>query len=66
MIGNHDLPFLRKLALQKLQLKRGYYDFTIGEDWRFVVIDGMDVSLYGYKRGHTQIVQKPGVTSCWF
>ena len=34
VIGNHDLPFLRKLVLQKLGLERGYYDFAVGKTWR--------------------------------
>ncbi|MAG58109.1 MAG: hypothetical protein CMJ83_17625 [Planctomycetes bacterium] len=52
VLGNHDLPFARKRALDKLGLKRGYYDFTLVEGWRFVVLDGMDVSLHGYPKGH--------------
>lgn len=52
VIGNHDLPMLRGAVMKKLGLKRSYYDFTVGESWRFVVVDGMDVSLYGYPRGH--------------
>ena len=53
VIGNHDLPFLRERTLDVLGLKNGYYDFEV-KGWRFVVIDGMDVSLHGYPRGHAK------------
>lgn len=52
VIGNHDLPFLRERVLRKLELKSPYYDFAVGDTWRFVVLDGMDVSLYGYPKDH--------------
>ena len=52
VIGNHDLPALRSHAMKKLGMQRSYYDFTVGETWRFVVVDGMDVSLHGYPSGH--------------
>ncbi|MEE2888530.1 MAG: metallophosphoesterase [Planctomycetota bacterium] len=52
VIGNHDLPAMRSQTMKKLGLARSYYDFTVGDHWRFVVVDGMDVSLYGYPRGH--------------
>ena len=52
VIGNHDLPFLRERALRKLELASSHYDFAVGETWRFVVLDGMDVSLYGYPKNH--------------
>lgn len=54
VIGNHDLPFLRKNVLHKLDLRRGYYEFTVGS-WRYAVLDGMDVSLYGYPKGHAKL-----------
>ncbi|MGK0303890.1 MAG: manganese-dependent ADP-ribose/CDP-alcohol diphosphatase, partial [Planctomycetota bacterium] len=52
VIGNHDLPFLRERVLRKLELESPYYDFAVGDTWRFVVLDGMDVSLYGYPKNH--------------
>ncbi len=54
VVGNHDLPILRGEVMRKLDLQRAYYDFSVGDRWRFVVIDGMDVSLYGYPRGHAK------------
>ena len=52
VIGNHDLPFLRERVFRKLELDSSYYDFAVGKTWRFVVLDGMDVSLYGYAKDH--------------
>lgn len=52
VIGNHDLPMMREQVMKKLGITRSYYDFTIGDRWRFIAVDGMDVSLYGYPRGH--------------
>jgi len=57
VIGNHDLPVARKFVLRKLDLKRAYYDFAAGRGWRFVILDGMDISLYGYPRGHPKRTQ---------
>ena len=53
VIGNHDLPFSREKMLHTLELQRGYYDFIVGS-WRYIVLDGMDISLYGYPRGHAK------------
>jgi len=44
VIGNHCLEVERNTLLDVLGLKSGYYDFSHG-DWRFVVLDGMDVSV---------------------
>ena len=52
VIGNHDLPFLRTQTMLKLGLEQSYYDFAVGERWRFVVVDGMDISLHGYPKEH--------------
>lgn len=52
VIGNHDLPFLRTQTMNKLGLEQSYYDFSAGDRWRFVVVDGMDVSLHGYANDH--------------
>ncbi|HIE72140.1 MAG TPA: hypothetical protein EYP98_19315 [Planctomycetes bacterium] len=54
VIGNPDLPFLRAQTMKKLGLERSYYDFTVGERWRFVVVDGMDISLHGYTKDHAK------------
>ena len=44
VLGNHCLEVDRKTLLDVLGLKTAYYDFSHG-DWRFVVLDGMDVSV---------------------
>ncbi|MBM3891842.1 MAG: hypothetical protein FJ388_22230 [Verrucomicrobia bacterium] len=51
VIGNHCLTVPRPALLKELGLKSPYYEFT-HKDWRFLVLDGMDVSLkspYGSK-----------------
>ena len=53
LLGNHDFSVdeadkpkvLRALGLDRLGTKKGYYDFTVGR-WRFVVLNGTDVSRY--------------------
>lgn len=48
VIGNHCLTAGREKLLQRLGLKRAYYDFTHPKDagWRLVVLDGNDAG-YG-------------------
>jgi 3',5'-cyclic AMP phosphodiesterase CpdA len=48
VLGNHGLPSLgREKLLQALGLPKPYYDFAQG-GWRFVVLDGMGLSLGGW------------------
>jgi len=45
-LGNHDFDVAedkKPLVMKKLGLKRGYYDFAQGA-WRFIVLDGNDLS----------------------
>ena len=44
VIGNHCLAIDRPELLRKLRLKTSYYTFQ-KSGWRFLVLDGMDVSL---------------------
>ncbi|MCX6900028.1 MAG: metallophosphoesterase [Verrucomicrobia bacterium] len=44
VIGNHCLTVPRPALLKELGLKSPYYEFA-HERWRFLVLDGMDVSL---------------------
>jgi len=44
VIGNHCLMVPRPTLLKELELKSPYYEFA-RERWRFLVLDGMDVSL---------------------
>ncbi len=49
VLGNHDFSVgdsLIQLVPEKLSMPDRYYSFTEGK-WRFVVLDGNDVSLYG-------------------
>ncbi len=53
VLGNHDfsvLDSLKDTVPDKLSMPARYYDFT-DQDWRFVVIDGNDLSLYAYPDG---------------
>jgi 3',5'-cyclic AMP phosphodiesterase CpdA len=48
VLGNHDFlvtPAEKNGVFEKLDLKKGYYDFTY-HSWRFIVLDGNDLSFY--------------------
>ena len=49
VLGNHDFEVkdsLKKEVIKKLNLKERYYSF-VEKDWRFIVLDGNDLSFYG-------------------
>mgnify|MGYP005989875391 FL=1 len=49
VLGNHDFEVkdsLKKKVIKKLNLKNRYYSF-VEEDWRFIVLDGNDLSFFG-------------------
>jgi len=49
VLGNHDFEVqdsLKKKVLAKLNIKKRYYSF-VENDWRFIVLDGNDLSFYG-------------------
>jgi manganese-dependent ADP-ribose/CDP-alcohol diphosphatase len=46
VLGNHDFVAPRDTLLARMKMPRAYYDFT-AHDWRFVVLDGMNVSVAG-------------------
>lgn len=49
VLGNHDFDVgqaNKQKVLEKLNLKNRYYSF-IQNDWRFIVLDGNDLSFYG-------------------
>lgn len=55
MIGNHclyNLPRERLNELLGIQGVTSYYSFSPHQSWRFVVIDGYDVSMLGWPEGH--------------
>jgi manganese-dependent ADP-ribose/CDP-alcohol diphosphatase len=52
VLGNHDFSVAddkKALVPAKLGLKQRYYDFAY-HDWRFIVIDGNDVSLHAWPK----------------
>ncbi len=52
VLGNHDFSVAddkKALVPAKLGLKERYYDFT-RKGWRFIVIDGNDVSLHAWPK----------------
>jgi 3',5'-cyclic AMP phosphodiesterase CpdA len=46
VLGNHDFSAGRGIVLKRLGLRRAYYQFRV-KGWRFVVLDGMDLSVAG-------------------
>lgn len=49
VLGNHDFEVqdsLKLNVLEKLNIKKRYYSF-VEKDWRFIVLDGNDLSFYG-------------------
>lgn len=53
VLGNHDFSVaddLKARVPERLGLPSRWYDFTVG-DFRFVVIDGNDVSFHAYPEG---------------
>ena len=49
VLGNHDFEVeenLKNSVIKKLNLKNRYYSF-VKNDWRFIVLDGNDLSFYG-------------------
>jgi manganese-dependent ADP-ribose/CDP-alcohol diphosphatase len=64
VLGNHDFYAMRAVVLQRFGLCRSYYSFRFG-GWRFVVLDGMNVSVKGgwpagspnLQRGQTMLAE---------
>jgi 3',5'-cyclic AMP phosphodiesterase CpdA len=50
VLGNHDFALPRGELLGRLGMDRAWYDFA-HSGWRFVVLDGMDVSVPGTEPG---------------
>lgn len=49
VLGNHDFEVkdpLKEKVIKKLNLKKRYYSF-VEKDWRFIVLDGNDLSFHG-------------------
>jgi manganese-dependent ADP-ribose/CDP-alcohol diphosphatase len=61
VLGNHDFSVVddkKLLVPAKLGLKQRYYDFA-RNGWRFIVIDGNDVSLYAWPKGDPPNITSP-------
>jgi manganese-dependent ADP-ribose/CDP-alcohol diphosphatase len=50
VLGNHDFPNGRTELMRRLGMESAWYDFAFNR-WRFVVLDGMDVSVAGRNEG---------------
>src|SRR6056297_2126757 len=53
VLGNHDYSVADKWKSKipgKLGMTSRYYDFEV-EDWRFVILDGNDISFHAYPEG---------------
>lgn len=52
VLGNHDFSVAdekKALVAERLGLKARYYDFSVAQ-WRFIVVDGNDLSLHGWSK----------------
>ena len=56
VLGNHDFAATRGKVLAKLGIERGYYDFAVN-GWRFIVLDGNEISLYANDRDSDEYKQ---------
>ncbi|MFL2927182.1 MAG: sialate O-acetylesterase [Opitutales bacterium] len=51
-LGNHDFEVADELkgkVVERMGMKSKYYEFCV-EDWRFIVLDGNDVSFHAYPK----------------
>lgn len=49
-LGNHDFPVSREHTLDALDMEESYYDLAV-DGWRFIVLDGNDLSLLAWPEG---------------
>jgi calcineurin-like phosphoesterase family protein len=55
-LGNHDFDVADKWKSkvpERMGMKSKYYDFSI-DDWRFIVLDGNDVSFHAYPKDSSE------------
>ena len=55
-LGNHDFEVADELKAkvpERMSMKSKYYEFSV-EDWRFIVLDGNDVSFHAYPKDSVQ------------
>jgi len=59
VLGNHDFsvdPTQKQDVLQVFGLQKGYYEFS-RDGWRFIVLDGNEISLYAWPKSSPQYAQ---------
>lgn len=49
-LGNHDFPVSHEHTLDVLDMQESYYDLVVN-GWRFIVLDGNDLSLLAWPEG---------------
>ncbi len=49
-LGNHDFPVSHEHTLGVLDMEESYYSFSVN-DWRFIVLDGNDLSVLAWPEG---------------
>jgi arylsulfatase A-like enzyme/predicted phosphodiesterase len=57
LLGNHDYSVKdsrKGEIVEKLGMPARYYDFTV-KGWRFIVLDGNELSLYAHPKGSKQL-----------
>jgi 3',5'-cyclic AMP phosphodiesterase CpdA len=63
VLGNHDFSVTdeeKKKVLKKLGVKKGYYDVAY-LSWRFIVLNGTDISLYATSRDSDKFKKAEGI-----
>jgi manganese-dependent ADP-ribose/CDP-alcohol diphosphatase len=60
VLGNHDFAAHRDKVLEKHGLDRGYYDFAVNR-WRFIVLDGNEISLYANSKDSEEYKQAKAI-----
>ena len=55
-LGNHDFDVADELkgkVVERMGMESKYYEFSV-EDWRFIVLDGNDVSFHAYPKNSSK------------
>ena len=60
VLGNHDFAARRDKVIEKLGLESGYYDFAVNR-WRFIVLDGNEISLYANSKNSEEYKQAKAI-----
>lgn len=57
VLGNHCLRLPRKYVIEKLGFSEPAYSYFDLQSWRFVILDGTDISLYGRNANSPQYLE---------